>query len=97
MKQVGKKKEKKKMAENNKMCSFIFNIYQYDTPVSKFNGTLATFAYRTLLPDCKDAQFEFICINFYYQKTDDKKFVCNFSKNVKSKLYHTENSKLEGR
>ena len=27
-----------------------------------------------------------------YQKADDKIFVCKFSKNVKSKLYHIENS-----
>ena len=30
---------------------------------------------------------------FHYQKADDKVFVCKFSKNVKSKLYHIENSK----
>ena len=29
----------------------------------------------------------------YYQKADDKIFICKFSKNVKSKLYHIENSK----
>ena len=29
----------------------------------------------------------------YYQKADNKIFVFKFSKNVKSKLYHNENSK----
>ena len=28
----------------------------------------------------------------YYQKADEKFFVCEFSKNVRSKLYHIENS-----
>ena len=28
-----------------------------------------------------------------YHKADDKIFVCKFSKNVKSKLYHIESSK----
>ena len=30
------------------------------------------------------------------KKADDKIFVCGFSKNVKSKLYHKENSKIRG-
>ena len=30
------------------------------------------------------------------QKADDKIFVCKFSKNIKSKLYHIENSKTRG-
>ena len=30
------------------------------------------------------------------QKADNKIFVCKFSKNVKSKLYHIENSKTRG-
>ena len=34
--------------------------------------------------------------NFNYRKADDKIFVCKFSKNVKSKLYHIENSKTRG-
>ena len=29
-------------------------------------------------------------MSFNYQKADDKIFVCKFSKNVKSKLYHIE-------
>ena len=33
---------------------------------------------------------------FNYQKADNKIFVCKFSKNVKSKLYHIENSKTRG-
>ena len=37
-----------------------------------------------------------ISINLVYQKTDDKIFVCNFSKSVKSKLYHIENYKTRG-
>ena len=35
-------------------------------------------------------------ILFQYQKADDKIFVCKFSKNVKTKLYHDENSKTRG-
>ena len=35
-------------------------------------------------------------LTLYYQKADDKFFVCKFSKNVKSKLYHTEYSKTRG-
>ena len=31
-----------------------------------------------------------------YRKADDKIFVCKFSKNVKSKLYHIENLKTRG-
>ena len=31
-----------------------------------------------------------------YREADDKIFVCKFSKNVKFKLYHTENSKTRG-
>ena len=34
---------------------------------------------------------------FNYQKADDKIVVCEFSKNVKSKQYHIENSILEGK
>ena len=30
--------------------------------------------------------------SFNYQKADDKIFICKFSKNVKSKVYHIENS-----
>ena len=30
---------------------------------------------------------------FNYQKADDKKFVCKFSNNVRSKLYHIKKSK----
>ena len=30
---------------------------------------------------------------FNYHKAEDKIFVCEFSKNVKPKLYHIENSK----
>ena len=30
------------------------------------------------------------------KKADNKMFVCKFSKNVKSKLYQTENSKTRG-
>ena len=33
---------------------------------------------------------------FNYQEADDKIFICKFSKNVKSKLYHTKNSKTRG-
>ena len=34
---------------------------------------------------------------FHYQKEDDKIFVCQFSRNVKSKLYHIDqNSKTRG-
>ena len=33
---------------------------------------------------------------FLYQKADNKLFVCKFSKNVNSKLYHIENSKTRG-
>ena len=33
---------------------------------------------------------------FNYQKADSKIFVCQFSRNVKSKLYHIENSKTRG-
>ena len=32
----------------------------------------------------------------FNRKADDKIFVCKFSKNVKSKLYHIENSKTRG-
>ena len=35
-------------------------------------------------------------LTFNYQKADNKIFVCKFSKNVKSKLHHTENSKTRG-
>ena len=35
-------------------------------------------------------------LSFNYRKADDKIFVCKFSKNGKSKLYHTENSKTRG-
>ena len=31
-----------------------------------------------------------------YQKADNKIFICKFSKKVKSKLYHIENSKTRG-
>ena len=34
--------------------------------------------------------------NYMYQKADDKIFICKFSKNVKSKLYHIENSGTRG-
>ena len=33
---------------------------------------------------------------FNYQKANDKIFVCKFSKNVNSKLYHIENSNTRG-
>ena len=33
---------------------------------------------------------------FNYQRADDKSFVCKFSKDVKFKLYHIENSKTRG-
>ena len=33
---------------------------------------------------------------FNYQKVDNKTFVCKFSKNVQSKLYHIENSMTRG-
>ena len=33
---------------------------------------------------------------FNYPKADDKIFVCELSKNVQSKLYHVENSKIRG-
>ena len=33
---------------------------------------------------------------FDYQTADDKISVCKFSKNVKPKLYHIENSKTRG-
>ena len=39
---------------------------------------------------------EEIRLLFNYQKADDKIFVCTFSKNVKAKLYHIENSKTRG-
>ena len=32
-------------------------------------------------------------ITLYYQKADDRIFVCKFSKNIKSKIYSIENSK----
>ena len=35
-------------------------------------------------------------VNSNYQTVDDKMFICKFSKNVKSKIYHTENSKTRG-
>ena len=31
------------------------------------------------------------------KKADDKIFVCKFSKNINSKLYHIENSNIHGR
>ena len=34
--------------------------------------------------------------SYNYQKADNKIFVCKFSKNIKSKLYHIENSKTRG-
>ena len=34
---------------------------------------------------------------FSYQKADDKIFVCKFSKNAKSKLYHIETSRTRGK
>ena len=37
-------------------------------------------------------QREFNVNSLTTKKADDKIFVCKFSKNVKSKLYHTENS-----
>ena len=40
--------------------------------------------------------FEITTLLFNYQKADNKIFVCKFSKNVKSMLYHTENSKTRG-
>ena len=33
---------------------------------------------------------------FNAQKADDKIFICTFSNNVSSKLYHIENSKTRG-
>ena len=33
---------------------------------------------------------------YNYQRADDKIFVCKFSKNVKSKLYHIQNSTTRG-
>ena len=37
-------------------------------------------------------------INYFnYQRADNKIFACKFSKNVKSKLYHTEKSKTRGK
>ena len=36
-------------------------------------------------------------LSLYLPKADDKIFVCKFSKNVKSKLYHIEKSKTIGR
>ena len=34
--------------------------------------------------------------SFNYQKAEDKSFICKFSKNVKSKIYHIENRKTRG-
>ena len=33
---------------------------------------------------------------FNYQRAEDKIFVCKFSKNVESKLYHIENVETRG-
>ena len=41
---------------------------------------------------CKEIE-----LHFNYRKADDKIFVCHFSKNVKSKPYHIENQRLEGK
>ena len=47
-------------------------------------------------------QSMYMYFHFWYpnslitKKADDKIFVCRFSKNVKPKLYHIENSKTKG-
>ena len=35
-------------------------------------------------------------LNSNFQKAEDKIFVCKFSENIKSKIYHIENSKTKG-
>ena len=45
---------------------------------------------------CSELKYQLSCSLFNYQKADNKMFVCKFSKNFKSKLYHIENSKTRG-
>ena len=73
-----------------KMHRNIFRVS--DNPYFKF----CLPSHRGLLLRGKNFLFYKRSLSFNYQKAEDKTSVCKFSKIVKSKLYHIENSKTRG-
>ena len=87
----------RKLCRPRSDCSFrssLIRVYMVCLTGNSFASSLSIWFAANVSKHSSERFYYRVMLNsFIYPRADNKIFVCELSKNVKSKLYHTENSK----